>query len=123
MSDDGGLIRSFLEGVGKGDPFSYVVLAIAVGAVVFAMWRLLREEEPPQRRSDWVRLIAIVAAGAGAVAGLLGLVADVSFAPGTGQHIALLGSGVFFAGFLVALISLSLEARRRLRQDELSRWD
>ncbi len=86
--DDGRLIRRLLEGLSEGDPFSYVVIAIAVGVVAFMMWRLLREEDPPQTRADWVRLIGIVAAGAGAIAGLLGLVADVSFAPGVGQQAA-----------------------------------
>jgi purine-cytosine permease-like protein len=114
--DDGRLIRRILEGLSEGDPFSYVVIAIAVGVVAFMMWRLLREEDPPQTSADWVRLIGIVAAGAGAIAGLLGLVADVSFAPGVGQHVALFGSGIFFAGFLVALVSLTVKARTRLRR-------
>jgi hypothetical protein len=115
MSDDGSFIRRILEGLSEGDPFSYVAMAVAVGAVAYAMWRLVRHEDPPESTADWVRLISIVAAGAGAIVGILGLVAEFSFASGLGQHVALLGSALFFSGFLVALISLTVKARSRLR--------
>ena len=77
--------------------------------------RLLRDELPPKSRIEWVRLISIVVAGAGAIIGILGLVAEFSFAPGTGQHAALLGSASFFGGFLVALISLTIELNQKTR--------
>ena len=78
--------------------------------------RLLRDELPPKSRIEWVRLISIVVAGAGAIIGILGLVAEFSFAPGTGQHAALLGSAFFFGGFLLALISLTVELNRKTRR-------
>ena len=116
MPEEGRFLYRLLAGLGEGDPFSYVAVAIAIGVVVYATWRLLREEEPPQNKHEWVRLIAIVAAGAGAILGILGLVAEFSFAPGMGQHVALLGSGFFFVGFLVALISLTVELNARMRR-------
>ena len=118
MSDDGKLIRRLLEGLSVGDPMSQVVVALAVGAVAYAMWRLVRAEDPPVSRGDWVRLISIVAAGAGAIIGILGLVAAVSFSVEAGQHLALFGSAVFFTGFLVALVSLTIDLRSELRGRE-----
>jgi len=116
MSGDDTLIRRLLAGLSVGDPMSYAVVAIAVAAVAYAMWRLIRAEDPPVTGGDWVRLIAIVAAGAGAIIGILGLVAAVSFAAEAGQHAALFGSAVFFTGFLVALVSLSVDVRSELRE-------
>lgn len=115
MPVEGGFLQGLLAGLGEGDPFSYVAVVLALGAVAYGMWRLLKEELPPRSRIQWVRLIAIVVAGAGAIIGILGLVAEFSFAPGLGQHAALLGSGLFFAGFLVALISLTVELNVRMR--------
>jgi len=117
MSDEGRLIRRLLEGLGEGDPFSYVVVALLVGLVTYAMWRLVREEEPPQSKTDWTRLIAIVSAGAGAIIGILGLVAAFAFDSRIGPHLALLGSALFFLGFLVALILLTVEFRSRWREN------
>jgi len=113
--DEGRLLQRLLEGLGEGDPFSYVVVALALVTVAYMMWRLLREELPPASRIQWVRLISIVAAGAGAIVGILGLVAEFSFAPDIGRHAALFGSAIFFAGFLVALISLTVELNARMR--------
>jgi hypothetical protein len=115
MPDEGGFLERLLGGLGEGDPFSYVVVVLALAAVGYGMWRLLRDELPPKNRIQWVRLMAIVVAGGGAIIGILGLVAEFSFAPGTGQHAALLGSGLFFCGFLVALISLTVELNTRMR--------
>jgi len=115
MPEDGGFLQRLLDGLGEGDPFSYVAVVLALGAVVYGMWRLLRDELPPRSRIQWVRLISIVVAGAGAIIGILGLMAEFSFAPGLGQHAALLGSGFFFGGFLVALISLTVEFNARMR--------
>lgn len=115
MPEEGRFLESLLEGLGDGDPFSYVAVVLALGAVAYAMWRLLRDELPPKSRVEWVRLISIVVAGAGAILGILGLVATFSFAPRMGQHVALLGSGFFFGGFLVALISLTVELNTRMR--------
>lgn len=115
MPDEGRLLSRLLEGLGEGDPFSYVAVALVLGLVAYATWRLLREELPPRNRIQWVRLISIVAAGAGAILGILGLVATFSFAPDTGQHVALLGSGFFFVGFLIALISLTVELNAKMR--------
>ena len=112
---EGRLIRRLLEGVGQGDPSSYIVVALAVALVTYAMWRLIREEKPPESRSDWVRLIAIVTAGAGAIMGILGLVGAFAFDSAIGSHVALLGSALFFVGFLVALISLTVEIRARIK--------
>lgn len=111
MPDEGGLIRRLLEGIGDGDPFSYVAVALVVGLVTYAMWRLIKEELPPQGLSDWVRLIAIITAGAGAITGILGIVAAVAIEARFGPYLALAGSALFFAGFLVALISLTVEVR------------
>lgn len=115
MLDERQLARGVLEGLKDGNPFSWIVVALAIGAVTYAMWRLLRHEDPPSTRGDWVRLISIVAAGAGAIIGILGLVAEVYFAGQAGQHLALFGSAVFFLGFLIALVSLSVQVRARLR--------
>ena len=116
MPEDGRFLYRLMAGLGEGDPFSYVAVAIAIGVVVYAVWRLLREEKPPQSNNEWARLISIVVAGAGAIVGILGLVAEFSFAPGMGQHVALLGSCFFFIGFLVALISLTVELNARTRR-------
>jgi len=43
------------------------------------------------------------------------LAATFSFAPRAGQHLALLGSVFFFVGFLVALISLTVELSTKMR--------
>jgi hypothetical protein len=115
MPEEERLLERLLGGLGEGDPFSYVVVALALGMVAYATWRLLRDELPPRSRVEWVRLISIVVAGAGAILGILGLVATFSFAPRTGQHLALLGSGFFFVGFLVALISLTVEVNAKMR--------
>lgn len=116
MLQEGRLVEGLLGGFGEGDPFSYVVVALSLGVVAYMVWRLLRDELPPKSRIEWVRLISIVVAGAGAVLGILGLVAEFSFAPGTGQHAALLGSAFFFGGFLVALISLTIELNTKTRR-------
>ncbi len=113
MPEEGRFLYRLLDGLGQGDPFSYVVVALLLGLIGYAMWRLLRDELPPKNRVEWVRLISIVVAGAGAIIGVLGLVAEFSFAPGSGQHAALLGSIFFFGGFLVALISLTIELRTK----------
>ena len=115
MPEEGRLLYRLLEGLGEGDPFSYLAVVLLLCLVGYAMWRLLREELPPKNRIQWVRLISVVIAGAGAIIGILGLVAEFSFAPGTGQHAALLGSGFFFGGFLVALISLTVELNTKMR--------
>ena len=115
MPEEGRFLSRLLGGLGEGDPFSYIAVALALGLVAYAMWRLLREELPPRDPIQWVRLISIVVAGAGAILGILGLVAAFSFAPDTGQHVALLGSGFFFVGFLVALISLTVELNAKMR--------
>lgn len=115
MPDEGRLLQRLLEGLGAGDPFSYVAVAIALGVIAYVMWRLIRDELPPRSRIQWVRLIAIVTAGAGAILGVLGLVSTFSFAPQLGPHVALLGSALFFGGFLVALISLTIELNARMR--------
>lgn len=115
MPDEIGFLQGLLEGIGTGDPFSYVVVVLIVGVVTYIMWRLVREEDPPQTRSDWVRLIAIVAAGAGAITGILGIVTAFAFDSGVGPHLALAGSALFFAGFLVALISLTLKLGALMR--------
>ena len=115
MPEEGRLLYRFLTGLGEGDPFSFIAVALLLALVGYATWRLLRDELPPKSRIEWVRLIAIVVAGAGAIIGILGLVAEFSFAPGTGQHAALLGSAFFFGGFLVALISLTIELNKKTR--------
>lgn len=115
MSDEGELLRRLLEGIGHGDPFSYVVVALVVALVTYAMWRLVREEDPPESTADWVRLIAIVSAGAGAITAILGLVAALASESGFGPHLALAGSALLFLGFLVALISLTVKLRDTLR--------
>lgn len=115
MPEEGRFLYRLLQGLGEGDPLSYVAVAFLLGLVGYAMWRLLREELPPKTRVQWVRLISIVVAGAGAIIGILGLVAEFSFAPGTGEHAALLGSVFFFAGFLIALISLTVELKTGTR--------
>ena len=115
MPEEGKFLYRLLTGLGEGDPFAYIAVVCLLGLVGYAMWRLLREELPPKSRVQWVRLISIVVAGAGAVIGILGLVAEFSFAPGLGQHAALLGSSFFFGGFLVALISLTVELNSKVR--------
>jgi hypothetical protein len=115
MPEEGRFLYRFLEGLGQGDPFSYIAVVLLLSLVGSAMWRLLRDERPPKSKVEWVRLISIVAAGAGAIIGILGLVAEFSFAPGIGRHAALLGSGLFFLGFLVALISLTVELNTKVR--------
>ena len=115
MPDEGGFIRRLLEGIGEGDPFSYVAVVLVVGLVTYAMWRLVREEDPPTTRSDWIRLLAIVAAGAGAITGILGIVAAFAFDSRIGPHLALAGSSLFFIGFLVALISLTVKLGNLMR--------
>jgi hypothetical protein len=115
MPEEGRFLYRLLEGLGEGDPFSFLAVAFLLGLVGYAMWRLLREELPPKNRVEWVRLISIVVAGAGAIIGILGLVAEFSFAPGPGKYAALLGSAFFFGGFLVALISLTMELNARMR--------
>lgn len=115
MPEEGRLLERLLGGLGEGDPFSYVAVALALGGVAYMMWRLLRDELPPKSRIQWVRLMAIVAAGAGAILGIVGLAATFSFAPRAGQHMALLGSAFFFVGFLVALISLTVELNTKMR--------
>lgn len=109
MPEEGKLVYRLLEGLGEGDPLSLVFVALMLGLVGYAMWRLVREELPPGSRVQWVRLISIVVAGAGAILGVLGLVAEFSFAPSIGRHAALAGSLLFFGGFLAALISLAVE--------------
>ena len=116
MPEEGRLLYRLLEGLGEGDPFSYVAMALVLGLIAYAMWRLLREELPPRSRVQWVRLISIVTAGAGAILGVLGLVAEFSFASSAGRHGALAGSILFFGGFLVALISLAVELSRQMRE-------
>ena len=118
MPDEGGLLRSLLEGIGEGDPFSYVAVVLAVGLVTYAMWRIVRGEFPPSSRSDWVRLIGIVGAGAGAIMGILGIVAAFAFDSRLGPHLALVGSAMFFLGFLVALISLTVDVRAHFRDED-----
>lgn len=116
MPEEGRFLYRLLEGLGEGNPLSYVAVAILLGLVAYAMWRLLREELPPRSRVQWVRLISIVTAGAGALTGVLGLVAEFSFAPIAGRHVALVGSILFFGGFLVALISLAVELSAQMRE-------
>lgn len=115
MPEEGRFLYRLLEGLGEGNPVSFAAVALLLGLVGYAIWRLLREELPPKSRVEWVRLISLVVAGAGAIIGILGLVAEFSFAPGSGQHAALLGSAFFFGGFLVALISLTVELNRKMR--------
>ncbi len=115
MPEEGRFLQRLLEGLGDGDPFSYIAVAIALGAITYVMWRLIRDELPPRSRVQWVRLISIIVAGAGAILGVLGLVSTFSFAPELGQHAALVGSLLFFGGFLAALISLTVELNARTR--------
>lgn len=109
MPEEGRFMYRLLEGLGEGNPISFAAMALVLALVGYAMWRLLREELPPRSRVQWVRLISIVVAGAGAILGIIGLVAEFSFAPAVGRHAALAGSILFFGGFLVALISLAVE--------------
>jgi biotin transporter BioY len=116
VPEEGRFLYRLLEGLGEGNPLSFLAVALVLGLIAYAMWRLLREELPPRGRVQWVRLISIVTAGGGAIVGLLGLVAEFSFAPSAGRHAALAGSILFFGGFLVALISLAVELSAQMRE-------